>query len=291
METITFHCKVITPMFLAGADGRTPELRAPSIKGAMRFWWRAIKADLVESGNYTELKKQEGNLFGGTGDAASRSSFSLQVALLGKKTINSGERLVPHDPRKGSGYAFGPEQQFKVLIRTISQDKADQLIALFQLLSVLGGVGKRSRRGMGAFVVEQVEWNGRVLENSYPRNIDQLLALVKKLSRHFTKQGDKIVGNFPKNPDYPYIKEIEWGKPDSRILEKISQATHDLKIQYGAVYEVTLGHATRGRFASPVYVSVVGGNIPVITTLNTIPDKDKFKISRNLQDDFKRKIL
>jgi CRISPR-associated protein Cmr1 len=31
METITFTCKIITPMFLAGADGQTPELRAASI--------------------------------------------------------------------------------------------------------------------------------------------------------------------------------------------------------------------------------------------------------------------
>ncbi|WP_345894648.1 type III-B CRISPR module RAMP protein Cmr1 [Phaeodactylibacter xiamenensis] len=46
MESITFHCKVITPMFLAGADGQTPELRAPSIKGAMRFWWRALNGHL-----------------------------------------------------------------------------------------------------------------------------------------------------------------------------------------------------------------------------------------------------
>jgi len=33
-------------MFLAGADGVTPELRAPSIKGAMRFWWRACNGHL-----------------------------------------------------------------------------------------------------------------------------------------------------------------------------------------------------------------------------------------------------
>ncbi|OPX29474.1 MAG: type III-B CRISPR module RAMP protein Cmr1 [Candidatus Omnitrophica bacterium 4484_171] len=46
MKTITFECETITPMFLAGADGRTPELRPPSIKGAMRFWWRAMNGHL-----------------------------------------------------------------------------------------------------------------------------------------------------------------------------------------------------------------------------------------------------
>lgn len=46
METLTFTCKIITPMFLAGADGQTPELRAASIKGALRFWWRACHGHL-----------------------------------------------------------------------------------------------------------------------------------------------------------------------------------------------------------------------------------------------------
>lgn len=36
-KKIIFECEVVTPMFLAGADGKTPELRAPSIKGAIRF--------------------------------------------------------------------------------------------------------------------------------------------------------------------------------------------------------------------------------------------------------------
>lgn len=296
MESITFTCKVITPMFLAGADGKTPELRAPSIKGAMRFWWRAMNANLLEPNgsqwDYKKLKEDEGNLFGGTGDSTSRSSFSLQVISGEKQRIIPNERLVPHDPRKGSGEAFGPGHQFKITIRTAKRDNVEKLTALLHIIAVLGGVGKRSRRGMGSFAVEEVRHNNQVVENLYPKTLDQLLDTVKIISAHFAKKGDKIVGISPKSPDYPFIKEIEWGKPDSRILEKISKTTHDLKLQNGQVYEASLGHATRGRFASPIYVSVVEGNIPVITTLNTVPRREEeFKINRNLQDDFKRKIL
>lgn len=76
-----FTCEVITPMFLAGADGSTPELRPASIKGAMRFWWRAMNGGLVrkdEQGrwDYSELKKRESEIFGGT---SQRSSFSIDV--------------------------------------------------------------------------------------------------------------------------------------------------------------------------------------------------------------------
>ena len=62
MQTITFTCETITPMFLNGADGTTPELRAPSIKGALRFWWRAMNGHLT----IRELQKREVELFGGS---------------------------------------------------------------------------------------------------------------------------------------------------------------------------------------------------------------------------------
>ncbi len=37
MREIKFVCKVITPMFMTGADGRTPELRPSEFKGMMYF--------------------------------------------------------------------------------------------------------------------------------------------------------------------------------------------------------------------------------------------------------------
>lgn len=39
MEKLTVTLKTVTPMFLGGAEpDKKAELRAPSIKGAMRFW-------------------------------------------------------------------------------------------------------------------------------------------------------------------------------------------------------------------------------------------------------------
>ena len=43
---MVFECETITPMFMYEADGITPELRPASIKGVMRFWWRAINGNL-----------------------------------------------------------------------------------------------------------------------------------------------------------------------------------------------------------------------------------------------------
>jgi len=41
MQEIKATYKIVTPMFLGGAD-HEEEIRVPSIKGALRFWWRAL---------------------------------------------------------------------------------------------------------------------------------------------------------------------------------------------------------------------------------------------------------
>ncbi|WP_143108945.1 type III-B CRISPR module RAMP protein Cmr1, partial [Bathymodiolus thermophilus thioautotrophic gill symbiont] len=42
MKTIVATYRIITPMFISGAKVTEAELRIPSIKGAIRFWWRAL---------------------------------------------------------------------------------------------------------------------------------------------------------------------------------------------------------------------------------------------------------
>ncbi|MDD5205079.1 MAG: type III-B CRISPR module RAMP protein Cmr1, partial [Desulfobacterales bacterium] len=43
MNQLRFECEVLTPLFLGGAETRVkPELRSPSIRGALRYWYRAM---------------------------------------------------------------------------------------------------------------------------------------------------------------------------------------------------------------------------------------------------------
>ena len=69
-----FEVEIITPLFLGGADKVKSEIRPASIKGAIRFWWRALygyKFDSIE-----EMAEQEGLIFGST---EMKSSFSIIV--------------------------------------------------------------------------------------------------------------------------------------------------------------------------------------------------------------------
>ncbi len=75
MFRLNLKCRIITPMFMAGADGRTPELRPSEFKGMMRFWWRAIRAeDSIE-----KLREEEAKIFGGTGENQGRSKVWIRV--------------------------------------------------------------------------------------------------------------------------------------------------------------------------------------------------------------------
>ena len=41
--TLTAEFKIVTPMFIGGADQSPSDgIRPPSVKGALRFWWRAL---------------------------------------------------------------------------------------------------------------------------------------------------------------------------------------------------------------------------------------------------------
>jgi len=192
MYKVTFECETITPMFLAGADGRTPELRAPSIKGALRFWWRAMNGHL----SLKELRRREGEIFGGTGEKEGKSSFSIIVNQ--KRSENITGNHLKRDyrlnwrfhrgrldgPNAGIGYllyatmlkdserAFfyskgNSHQSFTFSMSFLSKEKEklQQVIAALWGLVFLGGLGLRSRRGGGNIAVKNVNDENKLIQS------------------------------------------------------------------------------------------------------------------------------
>jgi CRISPR-associated protein Cmr1 len=90
LEKISLECVVLTPMFLAGADTEYPEIRAASIKGMLRFWWRALHAHLP----LNDLRNRETEIFGGAGEGAGRSK--LEISLKNVKTIFTPNQKLPY---------------------------------------------------------------------------------------------------------------------------------------------------------------------------------------------------
>jgi CRISPR-associated protein Cmr1 len=180
MIKVTFVCEIITPMFLAGADGKTPELRAASIKGALRFWWRAMNAHM----KLEKMRKREIEIFGGVGDGGRRSRVTIQVIqppderdieqsfwnevpYVLKMSRNGKQYKQPTD-YYGISYLFysmfmlnerpyfKSGSSFKIKFLFSDESILSEVINAFFYLTCFGGLGSRTRRGAGSFQVKRV---------------------------------------------------------------------------------------------------------------------------------------
>ena len=303
-EKITFRSQTITPLFMSGINSYDLELRAPSIKGVMRFWWRAAQAEK----DMDKLRKSEAEIFGGVGKNQGKSSFSIRTG--GFDILNKVKyRMLPHHTgRNDCSYCIRSNnskpcisskgrmadavgnQSFNVILSYDNLPDSfppDKLKALFVLCSLTGGLGKRSRRGFGSFkitTVDDVEQNEEI-------NLNSILHLLEVLApQNFIIQNNKIVLANTFIGQYSYIQEIELGREYNNmddLLRTISASSSNNSCDY-------TGFAGGGaRMASPVYVSVIpfGNNYkPVITTLHAAFENNRGK-GKNLQAEFKRDIM
>lgn len=173
MNEITLKCKFITPAFIYGSNDE-PELRVPSIKGLMRFWWRATYKDFTD---IEEMKQKESEIFGGpckeNGEEVFKKAKVKMTAKLCSKITRKNQNLKKKDD-ENNGYNylyysmislkdnktkehFPPGTEFEV---SFIFDKKEQYIfdylKAFNILQLFGGIGGRSRRGGGNFVVMKV---------------------------------------------------------------------------------------------------------------------------------------
>lgn len=70
MQRVSVQLQLVTPLFLAGADPRgQPELRAPSLRGLLRFWLRALLGGVLNGQPHMVFQK-ECRVFGSTDSAS-----------------------------------------------------------------------------------------------------------------------------------------------------------------------------------------------------------------------------
>ena len=191
-ETLEATYRIVTPMFIGGADQSPSDgIRPPSVKGALRFWWRAL--------NWSRLREQKGNdpdalkqlhedevrYFGASAEQGGQGSFLLSISQIEQKFIAKGSihpEFKSLDAARYLGYGLmeaffsrnkgteagqltrgciNEKQHFTVSI--ISRQKIDETIheALIAL-GLFGGLGSRSRHGMGSLSLESLSLNGNL---------------------------------------------------------------------------------------------------------------------------------
>jgi len=169
IEKKEYEFEVVTPLFLGGADPQKAELRAPPIKAALRFWWRAT-ANLDDLG---DMAKREGDIFGSTEEASALRVIVEDQGLVptqrdlprGKMyPVTSKGRTFPisiieylafglFDPgRRTERYLrnyFDVGKRFKISV-SFPQRMEEEILRALSLMASFGGLGSRSRNGFGS---------------------------------------------------------------------------------------------------------------------------------------------
>jgi len=210
MKTITFTCETITPMFLSGADRQTAELRPPSIKGALRFWWRAMNGHL----SLEELKKQESEIFGGT-EPAQRSRVIVRIGKKNLKNENTKEKnFLPRgynvnvgrgtmhaidylaygienfDPQKSFNREYLRSQKNFDLILSFPESLQEEILKTLYVFSYFGGLGAKSRNGLGSISVNYDSFNRISIRELFKGDVKDYTSFSEKSKLYEGKEFD-----------------------------------------------------------------------------------------------------
>jgi len=184
---------VNTPLFGGGAQpDASAELRPPSLKGVLRFWWRAL-AWSQHAGDLPKIRSEEARIFGDAGGEKSggQASFLLRVQHGPlPRCLGKGEILTPKQPAgPGARYfgyglmdAFGAKAgQLKrpclptpitFTAELVSRDGLDStVVEALKLMGLLGGLGSRTRRGWGSLGLLSLKQNDNEIWRA-PSTID-----------------------------------------------------------------------------------------------------------------------
>ncbi len=171
LRQVVVTLETVTPLFLGGANPRgEPELRPASFRGALRFWFRALLGGVLGD-NPKKVFEWESKIFGDTTHASPlaitiKGPPKLQVVGYSQLVQNkSGLAYLLFSARrikKGESERKAIEQNtsFDLVLRLRNpqdQEALEASLAALWLLTHLGGLGSRSRRGAGNLQVKQVQ--------------------------------------------------------------------------------------------------------------------------------------
>lgn len=174
--------KIVTPCLGGGAIARELDhvdvVRVPSIRGHLRFWWRALHGH--EFSSVAELAKREAEIWGGAADhhqaEGQRSPVELRVVILDRGTEDETDiQLFPKKgvPETKGAYALfvakstnaSPQAPRRVgtrfeLIASLPLQHEEAVRSAIKAWIVFGGYGSRTRRGLGTLTVtaDEASW-------------------------------------------------------------------------------------------------------------------------------------
>ena len=285
------YCELVTPLHGGGVVARESDEKLPvrvtAIRGQLRFWWRLL-AQQKWNLSGKSLREAEFRLWGGIGEEAAASLVFLRVQIQNKL-----QEASLSDYAGPLGYALFtaratqtglPEMklgkeglqwivQWRLSEKANETDK-QQVLETVRWWVNFGGVGARTRRGCGAFVVK--DSSNPVFKQ--PLSVDEVMQAGCKLVlrpstnhalaawkeavqrlRDF-RQG-KEVGRNPSSDIKKPAGRSRWSEPDEiRRITRTHSDRHKPEHPAGDLF-------ARGVFGMPIIFHFVGGDEPADTTL------------------------
>lgn len=190
METWEAKYEVVTPLFMCGPNSK-PELRSPSLKGILRFWYRAVALPFFKK--WQEVKQAEDELFGCASEALGKARVLLDISPVeGLNIVPAGQRW--RNEKFGFAYlGFGlinkgtvtrpylSPGSFSLMLNVRKVVRREVLTPLpwaLKAMGLLGGIGARSRRGFGSLTLKSLCHNGEEIWEA-PRTIQELKSSIR----------------------------------------------------------------------------------------------------------------
>lgn len=171
-ERLELPLRIVTPVLGGAAVPRTIDevdiVRVPSIRGQLRFWWRALHTHLHPTPR--ALHEAESALFGRAADeGGGRSAVEVRIAGVTAGRVDDSEVKLTGDKATPGAYALFPARaedrgtptaprrrpgtRFTLELRAPG-DRLEELAHVVRAWILFGGYGSRTRRGLGSLTVE-----------------------------------------------------------------------------------------------------------------------------------------
>ena len=212
MEIIEARYRIATPMFLDGSARRgdgLATLRLASLKGALRFWWRARAWARLQ--DLDALRRREAELFGGPRQGRAALLWRVredetsppaepagrEIGQEGCFDLDEGGCYLAHGVLRRIPAKRRREEDRYILRRSylpagmaftiqaarpaqLADEDLEEILDAMRMLGTLGGLGSRNRRGFGSVVLERLSLGGESLWEA-PEDAEALAEAVEGL--------------------------------------------------------------------------------------------------------------
>lgn len=203
-QTIRATYRIVTPMFIGDAEQKASGISPTSVKGALRFWWRALNwgelrsESLSDAAALEKLNNNEGILFGTTADGGQAAGFTLrvnqEVKISRKRDWPSGRQNDPSSYLGLGLWSMGLQpqreyidegQSFEISLQVDDKIAGEQIASLksaMKALGLFGGLGSRSRRGFGSISLKTLDSENFNFEctDSYIEAVTEAFSIYRK---------------------------------------------------------------------------------------------------------------